>query len=160
MGELLVAPDNPGSADVQALLEAHLAFSVRHSAPGNVHALDAAGLLDDDVSLFSAREEGRLLGIAALKHLDGSHAELKSMHIAKGVRGRGIGRAVVDHLLAVARSRGYVRVSLETGSTADFAPARGLYASMGFRTCGPFADYTLNSDSVYMVLDLEHPTPR
>jgi putative acetyltransferase len=79
---------------------------------------------------------------------------LKSMHTAQAARGRGVGRAMVDHLIGVARDRGFRRVSLETGTMAAFAPARALYASAGFRPCGAFGDYSLSPNSTFMTLSL------
>jgi putative acetyltransferase len=64
------------------------------------------------VTFFSFRLEDELLGVAAFKQLDEHHAELKSMHTAHVARGRGIGRAVVDHLIGVARDRGFGRLRL------------------------------------------------
>jgi putative acetyltransferase len=154
VGGFAVGPDDPRATDVRALLEIHLDFGLRHSPPEDAHALDVAGLLADGVSFFSVREDGRLLGVGALRHIDGSHAELKSMHTAEAARGRGVGRAMVEHLLGVARARGYRRVSLETGSMAAFAPARALYASVGFVPCAPFADYPDSPNSFYMTLEL------
>jgi putative acetyltransferase len=83
---------------------------------------------------------------------DENHAEVKSMHTAEAARGRGIGRAMIDHLLSVARDRGFRRVSLETGSMTAFAPARSLYASVGFRPCGPFGEYVPSRNSTFMTL--------
>ena len=100
------------------------------------------------------REDGRLLGVGAIKELEPGHGELKSMHTLVESRGRGVGRSVLTHLLAIARERGYRRVSLETGSMAAFAPARAMYASVGFVTCGPFADYIESSYSSFMALEL------
>lgn len=111
-------------------------------------------MLAANVSFFSVREDGELRGIAALKQIDERHAELTSMHTAHEARGRGIARALLEHLIAVARSRGYHRVSLETGSMAAFAPARALYAATGFTVCAPFADYELSPHSVFMMLDV------
>jgi putative acetyltransferase len=79
------------------------------------------------------------------------------MHTAQAARGRGIGRAMVGHLIGVARDRGFRRVSLETGSMAAFAPARSLYASTGFRPCGPFGDYSPSRNSIFMTLSLVAP---
>ena len=154
MAELVVGPDDPRADDVRALLEIHLAFGERHSPREDVHALDVTGLLADGVSFFSVREDGRLLGVGALRLIDESHAELKSMHTAEAARGRGVGRAMVEHLIAVARARGCRRVSLETGSMVAFAPARALYASVGFVPCEPFAGYRQSPNSTYMTLDL------
>jgi putative acetyltransferase len=78
---------------------------------------------DPAVTFFSFRDSGCLLGIGAIKRLGPDHAEIKSMHTAQAARGRAIGRAMLTHLLGVARSRGYRQVSLETGTTAAFAPA-------------------------------------
>jgi putative acetyltransferase len=79
------------------------------------------------------------------------------MHTAEAARGRGIGRAMLDHLLAVARQRGCRQVSLETGSMDAFAPARSLYATAGFRLCGPFGDYRPSRNSTFMTLALDRP---
>ena len=91
--------------------------------------------------MTSFRACGSLLGIGAIKRLGPHHAEIKSMHTAEVARGRGIGRAMLTYLLGVARTGGFRRVSLETGTTAAFAPARALYESAGFVPCGPFGSY-------------------
>jgi len=120
-----------------------------------VHALDTAGLLDPAVTFFSARRGGVLLGVGALKRLDRSQAELKSMHTVEAARGQGVGRAMVEHLLSVAVDRGYLRVSLETGTMEAFAAARLLYASAGFVPCEPFGEYTVNPYSTCMTISLD-----
>jgi putative acetyltransferase len=138
-GEISV--DDPRAGDVRELLERHLAFAHENTPPQDIHALDADRLLDPAITFFSFRCRGELLAVGALKDLGERHAELKSMHTAAVARGRGIGRAMLEHLIGVARERGCRRVSLETGSMAGFAPARSLYASAGFQPCGPFGDY-------------------
>jgi putative acetyltransferase len=150
-----IAIDDPRAPDVGAMLDRHLAFNNAHSPPEDVHALDVDGLLDPSVTFFSLRRHGTLLGVGALKQLDGRHAEVKSMHVAEAARGGGVGRLLVDHLIAVARRRGLRRVSLETGSTAPYAPARALYAGAGFRPCGPFGDYRPSVNSVFMTMALD-----
>jgi putative acetyltransferase len=146
--------DDPRAADVREILERHLAFANAHSPRADVHALDVDALVDPAVTFFSFRIEGELLGVAALKRLDVHHAEVKSMHTAEAHRGRGIGRAMIDHLVAVARERGFRRLSLETGSMTAFAPARSLYARAGFAPCGPFGDYRPSANSTFMTLVL------
>jgi putative acetyltransferase len=152
-GEIL--PDDPRDEDVRELLERHLAFAHANTPPEDIHALGIDGLLDPAVTFFSFRRSGELLGVGALKQLDRHHAELKSMHTAEAARGRGIGRAMLDHLIGVARGRSCRRVSLETGSMDAFAPARSLYASAGFTPCGPFGDYRPAGTSTFMTLSLE-----
>jgi putative acetyltransferase len=152
-GEISI--DDPRATDVRALLERHLAFANLHSPPQDVHALDVAGLLDPAITFYSFRQNGELLAVGALKRLDQEHAELKSMHTAEEARGRGIGRALLDHLLGVARQRGFRQVSLETGSMAAFAPARAMYTRAGFTECAPFADYFSSPNSTCMTLSLE-----
>ena len=63
---------------------------------------------------------------------------------------RGVGRALLEHILHEARVRGYARVSLETGSGPAFVPAHRLYERFGFVRCGPFGDYVEDSFSVFM----------
>lgn len=139
---------------MRALLQRHLAFADEHSPPEDVHALDVDGLCTPDITFLSAREDGVLLGVGAIKELDAAHGELKSMHTLIESRGRGVGRAVLNRLLEIARERDYRRVSLETGSMAAFAPARAMYASVGFVDCQPFADYVESSYSSFMSLTL------
>jgi len=152
-GEISI--EDPRAKDVRELLQRHLAFAREHTPPEDVHALDVDGLIDPSVTFFSFRVEGELLGVGALKQLDERHAELKSMHTAEAARGGGIGRAMLDHLMSVARDRGFRRVSIETGSMAAFAAARSLYASAGFQPCGPFGDYRPSPNSVLMTLSLD-----
>lgn len=154
MDELVVAAEDPRADDARALLESHLAFARLVTPPGHVHALDVSALLEPNVSFFAARRKGELLGVGALKELDGTHAEIKSMHTAAAARGSGVGRAIVEHLLAIGRARGYARLSLETGTMDAFAPARALYESVGFQVCEPFGDYWPNPNSVCMTLEL------
>jgi putative acetyltransferase len=93
--------------------------------------------------------------VGALRQLDDTHVELKSMHTAEAARRRGVARSIVEHLLAVARERGYRRMSLETGTMDAFAPSRALYARMGFIPCEPFGSHTQNAYSVCMTLPLD-----
>jgi putative acetyltransferase len=159
-GELVVAPDDPRSSDVRALLETHLEFARTLSPPEHVHALDVEGLVEPAVTFFSARRDGILLGVGALKRLDASHAELKSMHTSELARRQGVASAIVAHLLAFAAASNYARVSLETGTMSAFEPARSLYAKLGFVECEPFAAYTTNPYSTCMTISLERePAP-
>jgi putative acetyltransferase len=152
MDGVRISIDDPRAQDVQGLLERHLAFAHQHTPAEGVHALALDRLLDPAVTVFSARRDGQLLAVGALRELDDSHGELKSMHTAEAARRLGIGRALVDHLLGVARQRGYRRVSLETGTMDAFSPARALYMSAGFTACGPFAPYELSPTSAFMTL--------
>lgn len=149
-----IAVDDPATPDISALLATHLEFAKEHSPPEHVHALDIEGLRRPNVTFFSLREGGRLLGVGALKELDPQHGEIKSMHTASLARGTGVGRAMLDYLIGEARRRGYRRLSLETGTMDAFAPARALYESAGFIQGEPFGDYWDNAYSVCMSLSL------
>jgi putative acetyltransferase len=155
MAPFVITVDDPRRDDIRELLARHLAFAHEHTPPADVHALDLSGLLDEAVTFCSARQDGELLGIGALKQLDPTHGELKSMHTAAAARRRGIGRAMVDHLVAVARQRGYGRVSLETGTMEAFGPARSLYEASGFTACGPFDGYSPSASSAFMTRALD-----
>lgn len=155
--DIRIGPDSPVAPDVQRLLERHWALMRDTSPPEDTHFLDTAGLLGPAVSFVAARADGSLLAIGALVELDAQHGEVKSMHTDAEARGRGVGRLVLDHLIAVSRQRGYTRVSLETGSMAAFAPARALYGAAGFVECEPFADYMPSVNSTFMTLDLATP---
>jgi putative acetyltransferase len=150
----VIATDDPRADDVRDLLGRHLAHARATTLAHEVYALDVDALADPSVTFFSFRARGELLGVAALKQLSADHAEIKSMHTAEAARGQGIGRRLVEHLLTVARERGYARVSLETGAGPAFAPARDLYARAGFTPCPPFGDYRPSPNSTCMTLAL------
>ena len=149
-----ITVDDPHKPDVGALLDHHRRFALSQTPPEHSFALDGDGLSDHAVTLYSFRAHGGLLGIGAIKRLGPDHAEIKSMHTAEAARGRGIGRAMLTHLLGVARARGCRRVSLETGTMEAFAPARALYESAGFVPCAPFAGYQPSEDNLFMTLEL------
>jgi putative acetyltransferase len=155
-----ISADDPRRPDVRALLERHLTFALSTTPPEHSFALDVDELLDPAITFCSYRAAGELLGVGALKRLDAEHAEIKSMHTAQAARGRGVGRAMLNHLVGLARGDGYRRVYLETGTMIEFEPARALYASAGFVACGPFADYQPSEDNCFMTLVLEAAATR
>lgn len=149
-----VKPDDLTSPEVAELLADHLREMNLHSPPESVHALDLEKLKKPEITFWTVWNGGELVGCGALKELDPTHAEIKSMRTAPKYRGQGVGKLMLHHILDEARNRGYTRLSLETGSMAAFEPARRLYASHGFTLCGPFADYTLDPNSLFMTIEL------
>ena len=149
----LIAVDDPRNGDVRALLQRHLAFALSTTPPEHAFALDVDGLLDPAVTFYSLRASGELLGVGAIKQLDARHGEIKSMHTAQGARGRGVGRAMLGHLLGVARSRGYLRVSLETGTMAGFA-GPGAVRERGVHRLRSVRRLPADEDNCFMTLPL------
>ncbi|MBL8378060.1 MAG: GNAT family N-acetyltransferase [Burkholderiales bacterium] len=149
-----IEPDDLSHPAVQALLEEHLRNMYEVSPPESVHALDLEGLRRPEISFWTAWDGDLLLGCGALKVLDARHGEVKSMRTPDALRRRGAGRAILAHIVATARERGYTRLSLETGSMEAFAPACRLYESFGFRPCAPFGDYQEDPNSLFMTLAL------
>lgn len=152
---VIVSPTSPFEPDVATLLVEHLSDMHAQSPPESVHALAAGALAKDTVTLLAARDEhGTLLGIGALAALGDDHGEIKSMRTVASQRGKGVAATVLGALLALARERGYTRVSLETGSMDFFAPARRLYERHGFVPCEPFGDYWDDPASAFFTLEL------
>ncbi|HEX8057704.1 MAG TPA: GNAT family N-acetyltransferase [Novosphingobium sp.] len=147
---LRIVEDDLTGPQIAALLRLHLDEMHRWSPPCSVHAMSIERLRQPDVTFYSAWDGVVLAGCGALKHLDDGHGELKSMRAAPDYRGRGVGKAILAHLLAEARARGYGRVSLETGRPEPFLPARRLYDAHGFVECPPFAEYVLDDFSLCM----------
>jgi putative acetyltransferase len=141
-------------ADVQVLLDLHWRAMNAASPPDACHVLALDGLRDPGLTFWSAREDGRLVAVGALNHLSNDHGEVKSMRTGPADTGRGIGAAMLAHIMAEARRRGYRQVSLETGSTADFGPAVRLYERAGFVRCGPFGGYPATDFTIFMTLVL------
>ncbi|WP_104403369.1 GNAT family N-acetyltransferase [Vibrio penaeicida] len=146
--------DKLDGKEIVALLNEHLDDMYATSPPESVHALDLNALQKPDITFWSAWDKGELLGCAALKELDSSHAELKSMRTARTARNRGVASNLLQHLLSVAEDRKYEKISLETGSMDFFKPARTLYEKNGFVYCAPFADYQPDPNSEFMTKDL------
>ena len=140
--------------EVIALLEEHLTNMYELSPPENVHALDVSRLKSPDITFWTVWDDGVLLGCGALKELSPSHGEIKSMRTPKALRRRGAGRAILAHIIAVARDRRYELLSLETGAIEAFIPAQKLYESFGFSFCGPFGSYKEDPHSAFMQLRL------
>lgn len=120
-----IVPGNLGDPRVVALLETHLTRSRAETAAGSAHALDLTGLKSPDVSFWTVWDEEVLLGFGALKRLSTDHGEVKSMHAFESERRKGIGSAMLRHIITAARARAMLRLSLETGSWDYFRPARG-----------------------------------
>jgi putative acetyltransferase len=153
---LKIETDDLSRPEIHALLHEHLQGMRALSPPESVHALDLERLRQHAITFWSAWEGSLLLGCGALKELDHRHGEIKSMRTPNALRRRGAGRAILAHIIAVARSRGYERLSLETGSMEAFKPAQRLYESFGFAYCGPFGEYVEDPNSVFMTLRLQH----
>lgn len=151
---LRIIEDDLTGAEIGALLRFHLDEMYQWSPPESVHAMPVERLRQPDVTFYAAWDDGTLAGCGALKQLDETHGELKSMRVAPAYRGKGVGRALLVHLLGEAQARGFARVSLETGRPEPFLPAQRLYRGHGFAECPPFADYVLDDFSICMTKQL------
>ena len=142
--------DDLTNCEVRALVDLHLDGMRACSPICSVHAMPVERLRAGDVTFWSLWEGELLAGCGALKELSGDHGELKSMRTAPDFLRRGIGEAMLLHLMEEARRRGYRRLSLETGRSPPFVPAQALYAKHGFVECGPFGDYPADPFSLFM----------
>jgi putative acetyltransferase len=149
-----IALDPLTSPEVAAFLQAHLDQMYATTPAESVHALDLDALRAPGMRFWSAYDGGELVGCAALKDLGDAHAELKSMRTAPHRVREGIASRLLGFVLEEARTAGFTRLSLETGTQDFFAPARALYARHGFVECGPFGDYALDPWSVFMTREL------
>lgn len=146
--------DDLSSDAVRDLLRLHLAGMHAASPPGSVFALDVSGLRDRAVTVWTLWRGEQVAGIAALKMLDARAGEIKSMRTHPDHLRRGVAEAMLRHIVAEARTRGLVRLSLETGSGPAFEPALTLYRRHGFANGGPFADYAQSDFNRFLHLDL------
>lgn len=145
-----VIEDNLSGAEVAALLQLHLDEMYQWSPADKVHAMPIERLRAPDVTFYSAWDGDMLAAVGAIKHLGAARGELKSMRAAPAYRGKGAGKAILLHLLAEAKRRGYSWLGLETGGIEQFLPARRLYESHGFAECPAFADYVSDEWSMCM----------
>ena len=146
--------DDLRGPEIYDLLQEHLNNMRELSPPESVHALDLEGLRKPEITFWTVWEDGELLGCGALKELDPQHGEIKSMRTASSHLRKGVASYIVNHILEVAKERGYKRLSLETGSMEAFKPAHKLYTKFGFTRCAPFADYFEDPYSICMTREL------
>jgi putative acetyltransferase len=139
---------------IVALLRHHFDTCHKVTPPGSAHVFDISRLKAPDVDFFAAWDGDTLMGVGAVKYLDPVHGEVKSMHTTEAARRRGIGSAILAHIMEAARAKGIRRLSLETGSFGYFAPARALYLAHGFRPCAPFGDYKPDTNSAFLTREL------
>jgi putative acetyltransferase len=154
-GEIVeIKVDDLSGGEIHSLLNEHVQSMYLHSPPESVHALDLGGLKKPEITFWTAWENGELLGCGALKELDKTHGEIKSMRTAANHLRKGVAKQMLRHIVAEAVRRRYARLSLETGSMEAFEPARRLYLDVGFAYCGPFAEYVEDPYSVFMTMEL------
>ena len=139
---------------VKALLTRHLEGMHANSPAGHVFALDWSGLQQPEISFYALWEGEDLLGVGALKELEPGAGEIKSMRTADAHLRKGVGAAILDHIIAEALRRGYKRLSLETGSGTAFEPALELYRKYGFIEGGAFDGYEKSPFNQFLHLDL------
>jgi putative acetyltransferase len=154
MPDYVIREDDLTGPEIAALLRLHLDDMHQWSPPESVHAMPIERLRQPDVTFYTAWDGDDLAACGALKQLDPGHGEIKSMRADPAWRGKGAGKAILLHILAEARVRGYTRLSLETGVPEPFEPARRLYAGHGFAECPPFGDYQDDGFSVCMTRTL------
>ncbi len=149
-----IIEDDLRGPEIAELLKAHLDAMHDHSPPESVHALDLDALRAPDISFWTAWVHNELAGCGAMKELDPGHGEVKSMRTAVEHLRKGVAASILEHMINVARERGYQRLSLETGSSAPFIAAHRLYERFGFTPCGPYGEYTDVTFSRYFTLNL------
>lgn len=150
---LTIRRDDLSGEDVRSLLAIHLAGMAENTPPEHVFALDLSGLRTPDITVWTARDDGVLAGIGALKALGGAAGELKSMRTHPDHLRKGVAAALLDHILDEAATRGYRRVSLETGVDESFEPAVALYRKRGFVSGEAFGDYEASAFNQFLHLD-------
>jgi putative acetyltransferase len=151
---LEIRADDLAVPEIAELIAIHAHTMLAASPPESCHFLPIDGLRQPSVTVWSLWEDGALLGCGGLKDLGDGAGEIKSMHTREVQRGRGLGRRMLEHILAEARRRSYPALYLETGSMDAFIPAHRLYEAYGFSYCGPFGDYVDDPHSVFMMRSL------
>lgn len=147
--------DDLSRDESQAIVQEHMAGMLANTPIDSVHALPLDKLRQPDIKFWTAWIGSELCGCGALKTLDPQHGEVKTMRTRSKFLRQGVGQAVLSHIIKHATDEGMKRLSLETGSTETFVPAKALYLRNGFEICGPFGDYTLDPQSVFMTKHLQ-----
>jgi putative acetyltransferase len=152
---LTIALDNLSSPQVATFLQQHLSDMYRVSPAESVHALDLEKLKASNIKFWCAWQDSELVGCGALKILNATQGEIKSMRTIESKRRKGTASLLVEHIIIQAKALGLQQLLLETGTQDFFKPAHQLYLHKGFNFCGPFADYQADLSSAFMRLILE-----
>jgi putative acetyltransferase len=149
-----IVVDDLSGPEIAAFLDEHVQQMRSITPVESKYALDLDGLRRPEITFWSVRDGGALIGCGAIRRLDADHAEVKSMRTAPARTRGGVASLLLEHIIAEARRLGFTRLSLETGSAEFFLPARRLYEKFGFRYCEPFADYRPGPHNVFMTRTL------
>lgn len=147
---MIIAEEHPLTPDLELLFQRHTADMHTDTPPESIHMMDKGALAAPGIRFFVLRDGKEPLAMGAYKRIDAGHAEIKSMHVLVEARGRGLSKAMLNHLIGEARKDGFARLSLETGVQPLFVAARALYAQAGFADCPPFEGYLEDPNSVFM----------
>ena len=150
----VISKESPLGADLTLLMQRHTADMHADTPPESIYMMDAGELAVADVSFYVMRDAGQPVAMGAIKKLDATHAEIKSMHVLSEARGNGLSRLMLAHLIAEAKASGLTRLSLETGIQPTFVAARALYEKAGFTKCPAFEGYWNDPNSVFMTREL------
>ena len=138
------ALNSPDAARLIAALNTEL--TATFPEPGATHfSLTGAQIGVGEGAFLVAYLDDVAVGCGAVRRLDEATAELKRMYVDPSVRGRGIGRALVEALEREARLLGVTRVVLETGTR--LALAIKLYTGMGYARIPLFGEYLSSPDT-------------
>ena len=139
----MVAQEFGVSFDIKAMLVADMAQLDKFAPPAG--------------RLLLAEWQDRMAGIAGLRRLDASTGEVKRMYVRPMARGQGVGRTLLQGLIAEARLMGYRLVRLD--SARFMAAAHALYRSAGFQEINPYPGSEIpeafQSNWIFMELSLK-----
>lgn len=145
---LEIAIETPDQPEVAALLQASDAYMAALYPPESNHMLDVAALKGPGVAFFVARDEGKVIGCAAMVNSGEGCGEIKRMFVARAARGQQVGRELLQKIEATAAELGITILRLETGIRQP--QALSLYRSAGYVDIGPFGQYAHDPLSVFM----------
>ena len=136
--------------EVNELLTKHFIELRAASQEWSAHVLDIPGLKIASIKFWSLWDKESLLGCGALKFLDQEHGEFKSIRVHDDFRNKGNGLKIINHLIDEAKRLHIKRLSIETGASDFFIPARKLFDKCNFKACEPFAHYKKDINSIYL----------
>lgn len=149
-----IRPDLLNDDQTKDLLALHLAGMHENSPPESVFALDLSGLRQPNITVWSAWQGKKIAGVGALKMLGQDSAELKSMRTHPNFLRQGVARLILEHIIHIARQKGVIKISLETGKGSAFEPALALYRKLGFTDGPAFSEYKPDPFSQFLHLSL------
>lgn len=151
---LTIHPASADNAEVRTSIALHLAGLEVATRARAFPPRDLGAYLDPAQSLWGGWRARRLAGVVALAPVDKALGEIRLLLTHPEHLRRGVGRALLTHLLGEARALALTRLAVRIGRDTAFGPMLAFYEAHGFRSGAPFGGHRASRAVRFLHRDL------